>query len=152
MSGRFFRAEDTHIGETHDDSRHPTYYRNCRRRNKEPVACVECGRIIEIGEWHNYVYGRWRGEIKIFQVCRHCNQSADIFLSYSARGYAARIEFGGLLKQGMKHARKLKVFKLYRLALGCKRRWAVSRGPRKGQLMPLPRQKQSRRRKIEGSV
>jgi hypothetical protein len=54
----------------------------------KPFKCCECDKLIEEGEIHEYIVGKWEGEVDSFRTCLPCSRIR--------RDYSECSPFGGL--------------------------------------------------------
>jgi hypothetical protein len=113
----------------------PSVMRDENHKARKEHKCSECGRTIAIGEIYRHIWGVWNGDSHTFWWCSHCiaGQQAAAALT-DCDCYC----FGGLWDQFWEDCRDHKSFALYRLLIGEQRKWRIRRGPRAGQLMPIP--------------
>lgn len=100
--------------------------------------CGECQRKIAAGETYWRLSALYEGDFSETKMCAHCRVAADWLVE----------NCGGFLTQGVyedvyEHVHEYRgqakcIPRLARIAIGMRRDWQVLRGPRKGQLMPLP--------------
>lgn len=107
-------------------------------RARKQHKCDECHRVISSGE--TYVYHTWKGdgEFGTAKTCQHCKIACD-WLSENCGGYLVF----GIYEDIQEHVSEYRgqaacVSRLKRIEVGMSRKWTIRRGPRKGQLMPLP--------------
>lgn len=46
-------------------------------RSRKEHRCTECGRVIEQGELHEYVWGVWDGDPNHIRTCAECTEVRD---------------------------------------------------------------------------
>ena len=51
-----------------------------------PHECVECGRVIAVGEFYEHEVARSDGELEVYTTCRHC-LSAREWLNKNCGGF-----------------------------------------------------------------
>jgi hypothetical protein len=98
--------------------------------------CSECGRIIERGESYENSRGLMDGRWYEHHTCAHC-QAARGWLSDVCGGWL----FEGVLEDLEHHWDDDVTYRymgLGRLLIGMRRGWRIERGPRAGQLQPVP--------------
>lgn len=100
--------------------------------------CDECHRTISPGE--PYLYHSWKfdGAFSTAKTCQHCKVACD-WLSENCGGYL----IFGVSEDIHEHVTEYRgqaacVPRLKRIDVGMTRGWKIRRGPRKGQLMPIP--------------
>jgi hypothetical protein len=108
------------------------------RRAKQPHKCGECFREIKPGERYTYHAWKFDGDFSWSKSCSHCMVAED-WLVENCRGFL----IGGVQEDIQEHVQEYRgrskaVKRLARLKIGMERRWAIRRGPRKGELMPIP--------------
>ena len=64
----------------------PEIYRSSIRRAAKAHKCVECGRIIAVGETYRYDFQVYEGDAYSFRTCAHC-QVAQAWLRRECGGY-----------------------------------------------------------------
>jgi hypothetical protein len=102
--------------------------------------CGDCGRIIGKGE--SYMVGSWasEGRIERMKMCAHCRVVAD-WLEANCGGYV----WGGLIEDLREHIEEYAgvyppvVLDLKRIDVMADHDWRFKRGPRAGQLLPVPK-------------
>ncbi len=120
----------------HCDYDPPSAFSQTQRKARRLHTCSECGRIIQVGEQYLRTWGAWSRHQSTFNWCQHCEAAADIMKSIDE---CHCILFGGLWEHMDEVVASSRDRDLHRLNLGARRRWAVKRGPRKGELMPIPK-------------
>ncbi len=55
------------------------FYSESIRRAAKPYRCCECSAVIEKGDRHEYVSGKWDGEIMDFRTCLPCSEIRKAF-------------------------------------------------------------------------
>lgn len=109
-------------------------------RARKQHKCDECRRFIEPGETYTYHSWKFDGDFSTSKTCQHCQVACD-WLSTNCGGYLVL----GVYEDIQEHVSEYRgdavcVPRLKRLELGMQRKWQIRRGPRKGQLMPIPQQ------------
>jgi len=112
----------------------PSVSSEVTRKARKVHKCGECGRDIHPGERYSYTWGKWEGDISVHKCCAHC-EVLRAWLGDVCGGWI----FGMVGEDFAEHARDYHRFDLWRLVAGQNRDWQHQRGPRAGQLMPLPR-------------
>lgn len=121
-----------------DDADLASVWNETTQKARKPHKCGECGREIEPGELYVRVWaigsegpfqGKW---------CAHCDVGKD-WLWENCSGSL----LGGVIEDLEEHVRDYRgravcVPRLHRICIGAARSWRVERGPRAGQLMPIP--------------
>jgi hypothetical protein len=117
------------------------------RKARKDHKCCECRRIIKAGETYEYFSGLWRDSgFGDFKTCSHCLAAKDLCRVWDKdacicfEGLADYLwEYRGDLAYHVYKSHKgfswLDVLRVYR---GVDSGWKYKRGPRKGQLRPLP--------------
>ncbi len=114
----------------------PKVARKVRRKTRKERRCTECCRRIMVGETyevhtclHEDNWGTWCW-------CLHCAEArptaGDI-----ADCHCWLYEF--VWEDLREHAQDERNMRLIRLVKGADRKWTYQRGPRKGQLVPVPK-------------
>jgi hypothetical protein len=111
-----------------------TTHHTARKEHK----CAECHRAIEPGERYTYDSWKYDGDFASSKRCAHCNVSAQ-WLRENCGGFLIY----GIYEDIQEHVSEYRgdaicVPRLKRLEIGMQRRWKIRRGPKKGQLMPIP--------------
>ena len=109
------------------------FYRETVQTCRKPRKCSECSREIGKGERYTYVVGKGDGHIDTFSVCPHCQAATDYIRKIVAcwcytlgDRWQNNDDFEG------------EPFAVRRFAVAARRKWARKRGPRKGELYPVP--------------
>jgi len=115
-----------------DDAEPVDVWRASYPRARKQYKCEECGRLIEIGELHGYVFTAYEGRGWTFRTCRHCRVGQG-WLSINCGGWMP----GALMEEMQEHVSEYPdiAFGLRRIIAGMKRKW--TRFDRAG-LMPAP--------------
>lgn len=106
------------------------------RRARKDYKCYECAREIKTGELYELHKCLFDGNWDTFRWCIHCA---------SARPIAADLAdchcwlYGQVWSDFKEHAEEERKIALWRLVVGVKHKWTIRRGPRKGQLMAVPK-------------
>lgn len=102
--------------------------------------CSECGRPIAAGETYWRLSALFEGDFTETKMCAHCRVGAD-WLVENCGGFMTH----GVHEDLREHVEEYGYTKakaipgVARIVVGMKRDWITKRGPRAGQLMPLPR-------------
>lgn len=111
-----------------------------RRKARKPHKCCECRRPIAAGERYVELSGLWReGGFATFRWCAHCD--AGQVIAAARVGDEACWCLGTMwrdFRDAINHDYGVRDMTLCRLIVGAKRKWTVRRGPRKGELVPVP--------------
>ena len=121
-----------------DDADLAYVWNESQQRARKPHTCGECGRTIAVGERYWRVWavnsdgpfqGKW---------CDHCNVAKE-WLWQNCHGSI----LGGVYEDIREHVqdygrRAACIPRLARLVVGMDHDWRIQRGPRAGQLMPVP--------------
>lgn len=106
------------------------------RKARKDHRCDECRRTIAKGECYQYHSLLFDGSWNTYRWCRHCA---------AAQGIAADLVdchcwlYSALWADLREHAQEeRKNPALIRLVLGAQRKWTYRRGPKRGQLVPIP--------------
>lgn len=107
-----------------------------RRKARKEHECSECRRVIRRGETYEEHSGLWDGGWETFRWCAHCAAAVkvvekaveDFCFCYSA--------LWDELVEIERYGRPNKP--VSRIRAGVRRKWTHKRGPRAGQLMPVP--------------
>jgi hypothetical protein len=129
------------------DADPPTIHNQSDHKAAKLYACSECRRTIAKGETYTRIDGLWDGSWSTFRWCAHCAASVEI-LTARAHAYnlsAASQYYGqacvcwtyGEIWSEVYDA-EVRDFGACRLYHSAERRWTYRRGPRKGELMPVP--------------
>lgn len=54
------------------DFEYPEFYEAKIHKARKQHKCMECFRLIEVGEQYEHVAGKWGGEFETFKTCRVC--------------------------------------------------------------------------------
>lgn len=114
----------------------PTVLSEKTVKARKPHDCSECGRKIAQGEIYRSIWGIWEDHPDRFCWCAHCNAGHQVV---SAVTDCDCFCYGGLWENFRDTCETCCDFALWRIQIGVQRKWLVRRGPRKGQLMPLPK-------------
>jgi hypothetical protein len=107
------------------------------QRARKPRKCSECSRASEIGERHRHIFGRWADSgAETFRWCVHCVAAQEIAASITGCHCYCFTALWESIDEEARERQKNVV--LCRLVISARHRWAYQRGPRKGQLMPIP--------------
>ena len=120
------------------DERFTVYRSPEQRQSRRDRKCHECGRPIVKGEHYWSAAGLYDGGWDTHDCCEHCRvacqwleQNCSGFLWHSVlEDIADHVQY----YRGRAHC----IPRLKRIEIGMERRWRVRRGPRAGQLMPVP--------------
>jgi hypothetical protein len=107
--------------------------RTCRKACK----CSECRRVITPGERYTYIRGKWDGDFAVYRTCQHCEAATEYInlvstcqwcYYFSMRWFPpdSDEEFDG------------EPTAVRRLVVSARRKWTRKRGPRKGEMYPIP--------------
>lgn len=109
------------------------------RKARKPHKCYECRRAIAKGETYTEHSGLWRdGGWMTFRWCEHCAAAQEV---HQAITKCHCYTFGGLwegIRDSLPGFGDVRDVAVCRLIAGMDREWRRRRGPRKGELMPLP--------------
>jgi hypothetical protein len=113
----------------------PSVFNDTKHKARKPHKCSECHRVVAAGETYRRIFGVWDGIAQTHFWCAHCcaGQAA-----YAALDDCHCYCFGELWSDIDEAAHSAKNFAIYRLFLGARRKWTYRRGPKKGQLVPIP--------------
>jgi len=112
-------------------------WQETRQRAKKEYKCCECDRAIAIGEhyWRLFAVGsdgpftgKW---------CEHCNVAKEWL--WKECGGSLLSGVGEDIHEHLEEYRGQPLRRLKILDIGMDRQWRIERGPRAGQLMPLPK-------------
>lgn len=109
------------------------------QRARKPHKCCECGRQIEAGEVYVYLWAKSSDGPFTGRWCAHCDV-AQKWLWENCSGSL----LSGVIEDCREHVDEYSgeaacIPALARIVVGAGRKWRVRRGPRAGQLMPIPR-------------
>lgn len=109
------------------------------RTARKPNRCDECRRPIAAGERYVYLFGKQEGDVFTGRWCAHCDVAKE-WLWENCSGSMLTM----VIEDIQHHVEDYRghaacVPRLHRIVLGASRHWIVKRGPRAGQLMPLPK-------------
>lgn len=62
----------------------PSVFRQKMQKARKQHKCLECKKIIEIGELYEYTFGIWEGDADSFHTCEDCSDLRD---SMEAMGF-----------------------------------------------------------------
>lgn len=113
----------------------PSVFNDKDVKARKPHQCSECHRVIAAGETYRRIFGVWDGDARSYTWCSHCCAGQSV---YAALDDCHCYVFGGLWDDIHEAARSARSFAIYRLFLDARRKWTYRRGPRKGQLVPIP--------------
>lgn len=111
----------------------PSVFRENHVKARKPHKCSECYRVINIGETYRRIFGIWDGRPETFRWCAHC-EAADSIVGATVDCHC--VLFGGLWDHFRDIATDYPGFG--RIYHGVDRQWTYRRGPKKGQLVPIP--------------
>jgi len=103
--------------------------RTCRKHRK----CTECRRFITPGERYTAIAGKWGSEFSSYSVCAHCDAATRYILAVSACWCYV---LGGRWDDVDDFEGE--PFAVRRLAVAARHGWRRRRGPRRGELYPVP--------------
>ena len=134
------------------DDNPPKFYGCIDRKARKPHRCSECRRTIARGEQYREHSGLWDGHFDTFRWCAHCEAAHAIadraWSEYQRKFDRFHVEdlcfcFGGLWEAIEESFRDWAGYREHahvaRLIAGARRKWTIKRGPRKGELMAMPR-------------
>jgi len=108
------------------------------KRARKSHKCTECGRQIQAGESyrvHTWIYD---GQFDSSKSCAHCMVAED-WLTENCSGYLIHGVWEDINEHCQEYQGRAKcIARLARIKIGMERDWQIRRGPRKGQLMPVP--------------
>lgn len=105
---------------------------------RKPHRCEECGRTIHPGERYLLTCWKYEGDFSQARMCAHCQVAAD-WLTENCGGYLTHGVEEDLREHVSEYGGQTACWpRLARLAVQMDQNWTYRRGPRKGQLMPLP--------------
>lgn len=119
-----------------DYDEQPEFYYRKPRKSRQPHTCDECRRTIQPGETYDLHVGKWDGRIDTFRWCAHCTAAQKIV--------AERVDcdcwtFGDLWHDSLgEDIRESRDLRSWRLWVAAQHDWTYRRGPKAGQLMPVP--------------
>jgi len=100
--------------------------------------CGECHRQIEPGERYYVMKWKYDGQFDTSNICAHC-RVAGTWLEENCSGFLVCMIEDDIAEHVTEYRGRSKcVARLKRLKVGMERHWKIKRGPRAGQLMPLP--------------
>lgn len=114
-----------------DSDDHYTDLGETTQRARKPRECVECGRIIAVGERYHTLKSVYDGYFSAAHMCEHCG-AARSWLMVHCGGYiitGARDDLQDHINEGHKEDR------LHRLVVGMRRKWKRFDG---AGLLPVP--------------
>lgn len=122
-----------------DDDAKAQLWTESKQKARKLHKCGECGRGISPGETYWKVFGVHDGDAFSGKWCGHCNVAKE-WLWENCSGSILTL----VIEDIEHHVEDYRgdaacVPRLHRIVLGAKRHWLVKRGPRAGQLMPLPK-------------
>ena len=110
------------------------FSRDETRKARKEHRCVECRRMIQPGETYHYLVALFDGDLSSDHCCQHCYVACE-WLREVCSGWIV----GSVLEDIEEHVREyMGTARLARLAIAMRRNWKYKRGPRAGQLMPVP--------------
>lgn len=116
------------------DSNPPSFFRQLTRKAHR---CDECRRTIEAGEHYEYISGCWDGGVMVFMVCAHCWAAGQTVKEIDPDAcFCLGEQWSGIEDSTGSRRERGKV--INRLIASARRQWTYRRGPRAGQLMPVP--------------
>ena len=120
----------------HCDNDYPTFYSEDERTCRKPRKCSECRRAIAPGERYVYISGKWDGDFNTFRVCAHCD-AATRYIQAVVACWCFPLGMRWFPEDGDDEFRG-EPSAVRRLVVTARRKWARRRGPRKGELYPVP--------------
>ena len=103
---------------------------NRRHTARKEHKCVECYRIIQIGETYNLQFCVLSGNMEIYKTCAHC-QVVKAWLEKECGGYLFLSVYDDILE----HAREGYGLRVKMLAIGMQRKWKR----KDGRMWPVPK-------------
>lgn len=102
--------------------------------------CDECGRQVVAGETYYTASGMYEGEFNFHKICQHCYVACE-WLKQNCSGFLHCAVLDDIEEhvEEYGYTKAKAVAGLARILIGMRRDWVVKRGPRVGQLMPLPK-------------
>lgn len=120
------------------DERYEIYNGPRLVRARKEHRCDECYRQIAKGESYYSASGLGDGRFEQHYICAHCWVACE-WLRVNCDGWL----HCGVREDVEEHVQEYRhtdaAAGLARLTIGMRRKWTVKRGPRAGQLMPMPR-------------
>jgi hypothetical protein len=113
----------------------PSVFNQKDVKARKPHKCSECYRVIAIGETYRNVFGVWDGSSETFFWCAHCDAAQSIV---EAATDCHCYLFGALWEDFRETAELSRNKTVQRIYHNVRRQWTYRRGPKKGQLVPVP--------------
>lgn len=113
-----------------DSGEGPDFFSDSEQKARKQLKCLECRRVIEIGETYRRYFGIHEGEAFTGKICQHCEVPAQ-WLSINCGGYM----FEAILEDFREHASEYRRMDIARIAVMARNKW---RSPRRGVLLPVP--------------
>ena len=122
------------------DERYHLYNPPAPRKARKAHKCEECNRSIDAGETYYYGTGMYDGDFSTHKICRHCWVACE-WLNANCSGFLHNTVYEDIEQhvEEYGYTKAKAVPGLARIVIGMRRDWIVKRGPRAGQLMPLPK-------------
>jgi hypothetical protein len=120
------------------DDNPPSCFDAFHRRARKAHRCDECRRTIAVGESYLISTGLWEQGWDKFYTCAHCEAAAkalEVIFPDFCHCFGGLWESADETNRGWKH---LESREAARLCVMAKRDWTRKRGPRKGELYPVP--------------
>ena len=124
------------------DGNHCITYGEAIRKARKDHKCCECYRVIKAGERYQYVSGIWSDTgFDDFKTCAHCHAMRAYFDDLAPKDECG-LCLSSMQEEVLERLRyEMESMGSYpaRLYYSCCHKWTYRRGPRKGQLMPVPK-------------
>lgn len=108
-----------------------------QRRARKEHQCIECGRKIAVSETYWYLWATGSDGPFTGKWCKHCNVAKEWL--WKECGGSVLSCVGEDIHEHIDEYRGQPLRRLKILDIGIWRGWKIKRGPRKGQLMPIPK-------------
>jgi hypothetical protein len=109
----------------------PEFFTDSTQKARKAHKCLECRRVIEVGETYRRYFGVYEGSGFSGKICQHCEVPAA-WLSENCGGYM----FEAILEDFTEHVNEYQRMDIARVAVMARNKW---RSPRRGVLLPVPK-------------
>jgi hypothetical protein len=109
------------------------FFNETERTCRKACKCSECWRVINPGERYTYACGKGDGNFDVFRTCSHCTAATEYIKAVAA---CWCYYLGGRWNNDEDFEGEPTAVR--RLVMMARRKWARQRGPRKGELYPIP--------------